>query len=900
MRSMAFWKANIRRVRAGMIALALVCVCLFGILPPARAESDGMIRVKLTRLGAPEAITLSVDCDYYLASAPDVRLSSGDSVTFAAAEDGIRMKLNGQTYALDSTVKLMRAQSGNRGIRFEQPDLSGRFCGDLGLSASGGALTAILNIYVENYLYGVVGYAMPPSSGIEALKAQAVAARTYALRRKAGRGDSVYDLTDAATDQVFKGYSNTSDYDNVVRAVDETKGWTLFYGSTLAQCYFCTSNGGQTESARNAFGSALDYSVVQDDPYDLNSAAPVRTAVINKDLSGIKEELKDALRQRMNASLAASGMDADAVGIKVTGLESVTACDSRFAAPSRLYKSLTFKLSVVGNDAAGQRRSGTATISLPTYGAFEDWYDLSLNDEDNETVWVKETDSAFEITFRRVGSGVGLSQRGAQAMAQQGKRAQDILAFYYPGTEGRQLTLTDATRDARTVEPDAALRVVATARLSDRTDLLNAPGDEGVATATIAAGAALEVYGVQGDWAAVGSSGKYGYVRTDALESFALQGVTVTRAGEATLGSMRKSADVLQLPVSGAKVVGRAEKGGEVQVYAWTDDWVMLRAAGDVKGFVPMETVSFSAPEAAAAPTPDPDAFTDAGDVEARVKRDATLFEGPGELSRALDTLKAGMSVRVRATSREWARVKTAAGVEGYVKPEVLQAAAASGIDGGAVHKVKGKKFMYVTADMTAMYESYSAESAVLTTLCYGERVRLGAYNDLWACVRTGGVTGFVPMEVLSERKPADPEGGAFSRPKAETTALTTRDKAEILNGLSADARTVAKLDKGRRVRVAAFNKAFALVSTEDGVGYMRLGDLAVESLTGSVTRQSCDARVTANMKVYGAAGEKGGLLGRVSKGDVVRVIAWNDTFAAIEFQGGTGYVRLKHLERIE
>ena len=53
MRAMAFWKGIFRRVRAGMIALALVCVCLFGEPAPARAESDGMIRVKLTRLGAP-------------------------------------------------------------------------------------------------------------------------------------------------------------------------------------------------------------------------------------------------------------------------------------------------------------------------------------------------------------------------------------------------------------------------------------------------------------------------------------------------------------------------------------------------------------------------------------------------------------------------------------------------------------------------------------------------------------------------------------------------------------------------------------------------------------------------------------------------------------------------------
>ena len=342
MRLRAFWTKHTNRVRAGIIALALVCVCIFGPMPAAEAETDGMIRVSLTRLGAPGEVVLSVDCDYYLASDPGVRISSGQKVTVSADGDSLTLKLDGKKYSLGRTVKLMRSQTGNRGIRFEQPDLSGRFCGDLGLAATGGVITAILNIYIENYLYGVVGYAMPPSSGIEALKAQAIAARTYAMRKKAGRGDALYDLTDTASDQVFKGYSATSDYANVVQAVDDTRGAVLYYGSSLAQCYCCVSNGGQTESARNAFGTALDYSVVKDDNYDLESAATVRTATINKDLSDIRSELREALWQRLNAALLAAGLDAEAVDVKVTGVESVTACDSRFAAPSRLYKSLTF------------------------------------------------------------------------------------------------------------------------------------------------------------------------------------------------------------------------------------------------------------------------------------------------------------------------------------------------------------------------------------------------------------------------------------------------------------------------------------------------------------------------------------------------------------------------------
>ena len=198
------------------------------------------------------------------------------------------------------------------------------------------------------------------------------------------------------------------------------------------------------------------------------------------------------------------------------------------------------------------------------------------------------------------------------------------------------------------------------------------------------------------------------------------------------------------------------------------------------------------------------------------------------------------------------------------------------------------------------MRASYSDDSDALATLCCGEKVRVGAYNEAWACVKVEGVKdyGFVRMASLSELRPDAPEGGAFTRMKVETTALVTADKSPITAGLSADAKTVAKLNKGRRVRVIASNASFALVKTEDGEGYMRLESLSLESLTGTVTRESGDAVVKRDMKVYGAAGEKGGVLGRVHRGDQVRVTAWNDTYAAIDFEGGTGYVRLKHLER--
>ena len=888
-----------RRVRALFVALALVFVFISAFLP-ARAESDGMIRVRLTRLGAPESLTLAVDCEYYLAADPTVRVESGETVTITAGPNGLAMVSGDRRVALGDTAKLMRAQRGNRGIRFLQPELSNRFCGDLGLSASGGVISAILNIYVENYLYGVVGYAMPPSSDIEALKAQAVASRTLALRRKSERSDAPYDVTDTTSDQVFKGYNGTSDYAEVVRAVDETRGGVIWYDNALAQCYFCASNGGQTESARNAFGTALPYTEVRDDPYDFESAsASVRTASVNKDLSDLNPILKAALIDGMRARFAEQRLSTHEADIHVNAIETITACDSRFAAPSRLYKSLTFKLNVTGVAADGQTRTGTVSVSIPTYGGFEDWYELSLNPEENETVWVTESERAFNISLRRSGSGVGMSQRGAQVMAANyDMRAAEILKYYYPGAELRELELIDATRDARAVEPSESQQVIATARLGDKTDLLSTPDADASATATVAAGAVVDVYGVQGDWVAVGSSGKYGFVPSAALESFSLAGADVIRAEEKTYGMLREGTQVRQLPVDGSRVLETIGGANAVRVYAWTDAWAMVETPGGLTGFAPVTALDLSASAPAstevARALDDPAALVAAEPgTKVRLTRSATLYESPDELSVPLETLRQGETVEALAYSDAWAKVRANDGREGCVALAAIESASAQDVDGGAIHKVKGRKFMFVSAGLARVYESWSESSSALLTVYYGERLRVGAYNEKWACVKVDGVKGFVRMDALSVGKPAPIEGGDITRAKPDTHAVAARQGVNVYASYSAESAVVAELQPAQQVQVDAYNAVWAMVRAGNIAGFVRIEDITPSD--GIQPVDPFNAVVTANVKVYGAA--RGKPIGQITHGASVRVTAMKGDYACIEYNGGTAFIKKKFLK---
>jgi len=123
--------------------------------------------------------------------------------------------------------------------------------------------------------------------------------------------------------------------------------------------------------------------------------------------------------------------------------------------------------------------------------------------------------------------------------------------------------------------------------------------------------------------------------------------------------------------------------------------------------------------------------------------------------SQVLAILEKGKRVQLGAYSGDWACVR-ADGVTGFVSLSALTGAEdekgedADQIEGGKVVRVKGEQYATVTAQSTVLYATWSTSSEALASLSRGDRVRLGAYNEKWACVRAGEITGFVPVEALA------------------------------------------------------------------------------------------------------------------------------------------------------
>lgn len=140
-----------------------------------------------------------------------------------------------------------------------------KWYGDFVYKASGSSLTVTNYVGLEDYVKGVLPYEVNASWPIEALKAQAVCARSFALGTNKHASDG-YDLCNTTNCQVYKGANNATD--NSDKAVDETKGEYLMYDGKLAIGYFFSSDGGATEDAVNVWGGDYGYLKGKEDPYE--------------------------------------------------------------------------------------------------------------------------------------------------------------------------------------------------------------------------------------------------------------------------------------------------------------------------------------------------------------------------------------------------------------------------------------------------------------------------------------------------------------------------------------------------------------------------------------------------------------------------------------------------------
>src|SRR5438094_7446125 len=141
--------------------------------------------------------------------------------------------------------------------------LKHRYRGSIQVDVTSGKLRAINMVGLEQYLYGVVPSEMPYKWLPEALKAQAVAARSYAL---ATRRTGLFDLYPDTRSQVYLGIEHEKPSTNA--AVDATAGKVVLYQGEVAKTFFFSTSGGRTASSEDVWGEPVPYLGSLPDPYD--------------------------------------------------------------------------------------------------------------------------------------------------------------------------------------------------------------------------------------------------------------------------------------------------------------------------------------------------------------------------------------------------------------------------------------------------------------------------------------------------------------------------------------------------------------------------------------------------------------------------------------------------------
>ena len=223
------------------LGILIVLICTFLFIQPAHAIKIGLItNVEKVRVGASTYAPIINSHSHRTI----YTLSPMRNYEFKAYEDNILIKVGGKYYSLDTDEIAIRPDSEGF-VSAKNRWYRGFFI----IKNINGLLVLINKVDIELYIQGVVPAEMPSSWQYEAHKAQAIAARSYALANLGKRGAYGYDLKDTPEDQAYNGASAETKATN--QAVADSYGIVLIYDLKIIPAYYSASAGGQSKTWEN-------------------------------------------------------------------------------------------------------------------------------------------------------------------------------------------------------------------------------------------------------------------------------------------------------------------------------------------------------------------------------------------------------------------------------------------------------------------------------------------------------------------------------------------------------------------------------------------------------------------------------------------------------------------------
>jgi stage II sporulation protein D len=361
---------------------------------PARVDLHGntAIRVLLDKASRTAVLESKGATLYIKAKHPGSWVAVGKRATLTWAEKTKEIRLEGEHAKIAAAILFVRGgPSASDTLSYRGADYRGL----LKLSSKEEGWTAVNVLGLEEYLAGTLAAEMNADWRMEALKAQAVASRTYALQKIRHPKNVEYDLMGTVEDQVYSGAA--SETKRIREAVESTRGQYLARDGLPAKIFFHSRCGGQTEPEETVWNAGKSHHVTvtcpycRANPYDWKFSIPT-------------SDLLEALKLPQSAAPKLLALD----------------------------RSPTGRLSSLKVEAAGRSRLLDANTlrSLLGYQRLKSAH----------FQW-KAHNGQIHFSGRGAGHGVGMCQWGASYLARQGKGYREILSHYYP-----QLTLEGASQ----------------------------------------------------------------------------------------------------------------------------------------------------------------------------------------------------------------------------------------------------------------------------------------------------------------------------------------------------------------------------------------------------------------------------------------------------------------------
>lgn len=468
-----------------------------------------------------------------LYSAFGTLLYSGASVSFKEFESGHANNCVKVSSVSNGTEATDRTYRGDLNIYYF--DKTGSY------SKRWAGLYLVNNVYMEDYIQGVVAAEMGKENKqnqakgwpVEAQKAQAVAARTFAMNKTTS--SLVFDVYDTSKSQAYFGIT-----DWCKAAVQATAGQILYYDNKVLRVHYTGTNGGDTEVTANYWGegeTGCGKESVREDVYDLMVSGKnyVEYAEIPVNYNASNKYVKSLVANVLIPNLTASGYAVSSAAYQSLSISVPKCLDmscthhnrKNMPADQVCNHFCSVDIAFYGVTINGTQQIGTVSTNV---GEKDFYVDRPLEffvTGKLKYYWLKENVTngvvtSYTIRHARNASGTGLSQYGAKYRALDGHKYDAILDFYFPQSSIDSLA-SDISRPAIQAKPSVRYdaRVLgSTARVFSQKSAASA------VTTTIQAGETVFVSEISGKWAHVSCGSVSGYIAASTLERTPVQVTT--------------------------------------------------------------------------------------------------------------------------------------------------------------------------------------------------------------------------------------------------------------------------------------------------------------------------------------------------------------------------------------